>query len=68
MAVARSGIMDREMSNPRFPVTVTQLPVLRCEICQRTIAHKPGQASEVLTEHYRRSHPESLEAAAGRPV
>ncbi len=56
------------MSNPRFPVTVTQLPVLRCEICQRTIAHKPGQASKVLTEHYRREHPESLEAAAGRPV
>jgi hypothetical protein len=60
--------MDREMSNPRFPVTVTQLPVLRCEICQRTIAHKPGQASEVLTEHYRRAHPESLEAATGRSV
>jgi hypothetical protein len=68
MGAARSGIMDGEMSNPRFPVTVTQLPVLRCEICQRTIAHKPGQASEVLTEHYRRAHPESLEAAAGRPV
>jgi hypothetical protein len=56
------------MSKPRYPVTVTQLPVLRCEICQRTIAHKPGQASEVLTEHYRRVHPESLEAATGRPV
>jgi len=54
------------MSTPRFPVTVTQLPVLRCEICKRTIAHRPGQASAVLTEHYRRAHPESLEAAAER--
>jgi hypothetical protein len=54
------------MSNPRFPVTVTQLPVLRCQICKRTIAHRPGQASAVLTEHYRRAHPESLEAAAQR--
>ena len=68
MDAARSGIIDSEMSKPRYPVTVTQLPVLRCEICQRTIAHKPGQASEVLTEHYRRVHPESLEAATGRPV
>jgi len=68
MDAARSGIIDSEMSKPRYPVTVTQLPVLRCEICQRTIAHKPGQASEVLTEHYRRAHPESLEAATGRPV
>ena len=54
------------MSNPRFPVTVTRLPVLRCQICQRTIAHRPGQASVVLTEHYRRVHPESLQAAAQR--
>jgi len=47
-------------SSRRFPVTVTQLPVVRCEICQRTVAHRPGQASEVLTEHYRREHPEAL--------
>jgi hypothetical protein len=58
--------MEAEMSNPRFPVTVTQLPVLRCQICKRTIAHRPGQASAVLTEHYRRAHPESLEAAVQR--
>jgi hypothetical protein len=51
------------MTNPRprrFPVTVTRLPVVRCEICQRTVAHRPGQASEVLTEHYRREHPDVL--------
>ena len=45
----------------RFPVTVTQLPVTRCQICQRTVAYRPGTLTEVLTEHYRRAHPETLE-------
>jgi hypothetical protein len=44
----------------RFPVTVTQLPVMRCQVCKRTVAYRPGKASEVLTEHYRRVHPERL--------
>jgi hypothetical protein len=51
------------MSTPysrRFPVTVTDLPVTRCQICDRTPAYRPGNISEVLTEHYRRSHPEAL--------
>jgi hypothetical protein len=48
----------------RFPVTVTRLPVIRCQICRRTIACKPGQASAVLTEHYRREHPAALDASA----
>ena len=26
----------------RFPVTVTQLPVTRCQICHRTVAYRPG--------------------------
>jgi hypothetical protein len=48
-------------SSPRrFPVTVSQLPVTRCEICHRTVAYQPGSLSEVLTEHYRRAHPEVL--------
>ncbi|MFY9929585.1 MAG: hypothetical protein WAK82_16390 [Streptosporangiaceae bacterium] len=47
-------------SSRRFPVTVTQLPVTRCEICQRTVPYRPGTLSEVLTEHYRRDHPEAL--------
>ena len=42
------------------PVTVTHLPVVRCRLCQRTVAYRPGQASAVLTEHYRRVHPEAL--------
>ena len=45
----------------RFPVTVTQLPVTRCQICHRTVAYRPGTVTEVLTEHYRRVHPEALE-------
>jgi len=51
--------MSRETTR-RFPVTVSRLPVIRCQICQRTLAHRPGQASTVLTEHYRRTHPEAL--------
>jgi len=47
-------------SSRRFPVTVTQLPVTRCEICQQTVAYRPGTLSEALTEHYRRAHPEAL--------
>jgi hypothetical protein len=47
-------------SSRRFPVTVTQLPVTRCRICLRTVAYRPGSLSEVLTEHYRRAHPETL--------
>lgn len=54
---------EKQMSTSatrRFPVTVTRLPVTRCQICQRTIAYRPGEASSVLTEHYRRVHPEAL--------
>jgi hypothetical protein len=47
-------------SSRRFPVTVTHLPVTRCQICDRTVAYRPGKVSEVLTEHYRRAHPEAL--------
>jgi hypothetical protein len=44
----------------RFPVTVTHLPLTRCEICHRTVAYRPGSLNEVLTEHYRKAHPEAL--------
>jgi hypothetical protein len=47
-------------SSRRFPVTVTQLPVTRCQICRRTVAYRPGSLAETLTEHYRRAHPETL--------
>ena len=41
-------------------MTVTHLPVTRCQICHHTVAYRPGKASDVLTEHYRRAHPETL--------
>ena len=44
----------------RFPVTITHLPVTRCQICDRTLAYRPGNLSAVLTEHYRQAHPETL--------
>jgi hypothetical protein len=49
-------------SSRRFSMTITQLPVTRCQICHRTVAYQPGNLSEVLTEHYRRAHPEALAA------
>jgi hypothetical protein len=57
--LASSKVMSTSHSR-RFPVTVTQLPVARCEICHRTVAYRPGSLSEVLTEHYRKAHPEAL--------
>ena len=33
------------------------LPVTRCQICQRTLAYRPGEASAVLTKHYHDKHP-----------
>jgi hypothetical protein len=56
------GTME-SMSNStpsRHPVTVTQLPLVRCAICRCTVAHRPGQASAVLTKHYQKAHPEIL--------
>lgn len=43
-----------------FPVTVTQLPTARCQICGRTLAHRPGEVGTVLTAHYEREHPDLL--------
>jgi hypothetical protein len=53
----------KAMSTPRsrrFPVTVTHLPVTRCQFCNRTLAYRPGNISVVLTQHYRRAHPDAL--------
>src|SRR6266566_622812 len=40
--------MSRSESS-RFPVTVSRLPVTRCEVCGRTLAYRPGHASAALT-------------------
>ncbi len=47
-------------SSRSFPVTVTHIPVTRCQICRQTVAYRPGSLSEVLAEHYSRAHPEAL--------
>jgi hypothetical protein len=54
--------------SPRFPVTLTELPVTRCQICHRTVAYQPGTMTEVLTEHHRRAHPEALNPASRQPT
>jgi hypothetical protein len=48
-----------------FPVTVTQLPITRCHICQRTVAYRPdeaGAASAALTKHYELKHKDAISA------
>ena len=39
----------KNSASSRFPVSVTHLPVVRCHICRRTMAYRPGQLSAVLT-------------------
>jgi len=58
-----SWVAMNTLSSTRFPVTITRLPVVRCQICHQTVAHKPGRASAVLTDHYRRVHPDILTTA-----
>ena len=43
--LASSDVMSNSRSR-RFPVTVTHLPVPRCQICRRTVACRPGNLSE----------------------
>ena len=43
----------------RFPVTVADLPVTRCQICRQTVPYRSGTPNEVLTEHHRRAQPEA---------
>jgi hypothetical protein len=47
-------------SQPQVSSRPGYLPVTRCQICDRTLAYRPGNINEVLTEHYRRDHPEAL--------
>jgi hypothetical protein len=54
--------MSDSGSAANHPVEVSYLPVVRCAICRRTVAHRPGEASAVLTKHYQRVHPEVVGA------
>jgi hypothetical protein len=62
--LASSEVMSKSGSR-RFLVTVTRLPVTRCQICHRTVAYRPGNLGEVLTGHCRRAIPKR---PASRPV
>jgi hypothetical protein len=67
MVLASWEAMTKSASSS-FPVTVTHLPVARCQICDRTVAYRPGKISEVLTEHYRRAHPKALGSPSQQPT
>jgi hypothetical protein len=57
--------MSKSPLSHRFPVTVTRLPVTRCQVCHHTVAYRPGAISEALTEHYRRAHPKRSTSRPG---
>jgi hypothetical protein len=63
MVLASWDVMH-ESTSCSFPVTITHLPVTRCQICHRAIAYRPGKISDVLTAHYRRAHPDALSIPA----
>jgi hypothetical protein len=44
------GIMklNEQVTSRRFPVTITQLPVTRCQICHRTVAYWPARQPHVF--------------------
>lgn len=48
------------------PVSTSQLPVVRCQMCQQTMAHQPepGAAASVLTKHYNDEHAAELAASS----
>jgi hypothetical protein len=59
---------NEQITFPPLPVTVTHLPMTRCQLCDRTVAYRPGAISETLTEHYRRARPDVLDPASWPPV
>jgi hypothetical protein len=55
----RFAVMSRS-TRRSFPVTVSRLPMVRCQVCGTAVAHPRESAADALTEHYRRVHPELL--------
>ena len=66
MAAGKRNVVDvrgeEPVSAPRgprrkpAPVVITRLPVVRCAVCGQTMAHQPGKAAAVLTDHYKAVH------------
>jgi hypothetical protein len=56
---------DEYVTFPRLPGGRYPAAGHPLQICDRTLACRPGNISEVLTEHYRRSHPDALGIPAG---
>ena len=46
----------RKPQSRTFPVTVTQMPTVRCQVCGEVVPHLKGRLTAVLTEHYEREH------------
>lgn len=50
--------MPKPKNPPASPVTVRQLPVVTCAVCEHPLPYEPGpgKAQAVLTDHYNREH------------
>jgi hypothetical protein len=55
---------NEHVTFPPFPCDRGPVAGHRCEICHRAVAYRSGSLSEVLTEHYRQTHPQR---SASRP-
>jgi hypothetical protein len=56
---------DEYATFPSLPGDRYPRPVTRCQLCDRTLAYRPGNISEVLTKNYRQAHPEARGILAG---
>jgi hypothetical protein len=56
---------EEQVTFPALPRDPPQLPVMRCQICHRTVAYRPRNLSEVLTGHYRRAVPKRSASLPG---
>jgi hypothetical protein len=48
------------MPSPKGDVIFDHRHDAELEACRRTVAYRPDSLTQVLTEHYRRIHPEAL--------
>ena len=46
----------------KFPVTLTRMATVRCQVCARPVHYPPADpVAEALTAHYFQDHPELVE-------
>ena len=51
-------LKQKQTRHPAAPVDIRHLPVVHCAECQHPLVYEPGpgNAQDVLTEHYNKEH------------